>query len=728
LAAGGLGLLALAGGGGGGGGGDGGNGGGDGGGSDDPDTSAPQITSGATAEAIDENSGSDQVVYTAEATDDGPVTWSLEDEGDAAAFSIDADTGTVTLTDDPDFETKSSYTFTVVATDPDGNSSEQAVSLAINDLNEVGPSITSGATAAAIDENSGSDQVVYTAATDDGPVTWSLQAGGDAAAFSIDATTGEVALTEDPDFEAKSSYSFTVVATDGAGNRSAQAVSLAINNLDEVAPSVTSGATATAIDENSGAGQVVYTVTSTDDGDISTGSTTYSLGPGDDADDFSIDADTGAVTLTDDPDYETKSSYSFTVVATDAAGNSSEQAVSLAINDLDEAPATVDAIELTSAAGAQNGILNAGDTVSVTVTISETIDVDTSGGTPRIALNIGDNTVFADYASGSGSTSLIFEYTIQPGDTDSNGISIPPNSLEPNGGALTGTAGDAADLGHGAVPSNPSFVVDTTAPTLSSSTPEDDADDVPVDEDIVLNFSEDVQAGSGNITISNGSDTRVIDVTDDSQVTIDDDRVTIDPASDLQGDSTYDVQIDDGAFTDEAGNAYAGTSDLNFDTGVDTSIVVFDLVQGSSSDHSDRTFESDVSYDIYIRVDSDDAALSTEEDGPGTWGIWSGAANLGSDDRVILVGNGAAVQGPAGPVNQVSVDPTAVAWSTALALDAGVLQDRSFTRRTDILATDNTTLFDSSLPGDFLGGQGGQTNTMYFTNMPAGILTSQGLV
>ena len=70
-----------------------------------------------------------------------------------------------------------------------------------------------------------------------------------------------------------------MVATDAAGKASEHAVTLAINNLDEVAPTITSGATATAINENSGAGQVVYTVTSTDTGDISTGRLTYSLRP-----------------------------------------------------------------------------------------------------------------------------------------------------------------------------------------------------------------------------------------------------------------------------------------------------------------------------------------------------------------------------------------------------------------------------------------------------------------
>ena len=591
------------------------------------DEVAPSITSGGTATAIDENSGAGQVVYTATSTDSGDIStgstiYSLQAGGDAAAFSINANTGAVTLTGNPNFEAKSTYSFTVVATDAAGNSSQQLVSLGINNLDEVAPTITSGATATAIDENSGAGQVVYTATSTDsgdistGSTAYSLQAGGDAAAFSINASTGAVTLTGNPNFEAKSAYSFTVVATDAAGNSSQRAVSLAINNLDEVAPTITSGATATAIDENSGAGQVVYTTTSTDNGDISTGSTIYSLRPVNDFAAFSINASTGAVTLTGDPDFETDPSYSFTVLATDTAGNSSEQAVSLAINDIvDETGPTVTDVALTSAIGAQNDTLNAGDTARVTVTMSENTVVDTTGGTPRIELNVGGSTVFAGYVSGSGTTSLNFDYIVQPGDTDSNGISIQSDSLELNGGTLADTAGNAADLDHGSVGNDASFIVDTAAPTLSSSTPDDEDTGFQVNDDIVLSFSEDVQAGTGNIVISDGSDTRTIDITDGSQVSISGNDVTIDPATDLNANSTYNVQIASGVITDQAGNAYAGISDsgtLNFDTEIvaDTSIVVFDLIQDSSSDHSGRSFQSGVSYDIYIRVDSNDASLS----------------------------------------------------------------------------------------------------------------------
>src|SRR4029077_19115442 len=286
------------------------------------------------------------------------VTFSLGG-ADAALFSIDENTGEVTLVGDPNFEAKPSYSFTVLADDGVNTPTEQAVTLAINNLDEVAPTITSAATADAIDENSGAGQLVYTATATDSAdisagVTFSL-GGADAALFSIDENTGEVTLVGDPNFEAKPSYSFTVLADDGVNTPTEQAVTLAINNLDEVAPTITSAATADAIDENSGAGQLVYTATATDSADISAG-VTFSLG-GADAALFSIDENTGEVTLVGDPNFEAKPSYSFTVLADDGVNTPTEQAVTLAINNLDEvAPtitsaATADAIDENSGAG-----------------------------------------------------------------------------------------------------------------------------------------------------------------------------------------------------------------------------------------------------------------------------------------------------------------------------------------------------------------------------------------
>ena len=61
---------------------------------------------------------------------------------------------------------------------------------------------------------------------------------------------------------------------------------------------------AASVDENSGAGQVVYTATATDDADTSDG---FSFSLADDSLGFSIDADTGVVTTNADfsADFET---------------------------------------------------------------------------------------------------------------------------------------------------------------------------------------------------------------------------------------------------------------------------------------------------------------------------------------------------------------------------------------------------------------------------------------
>ncbi|MDM5059969.1 cadherin repeat domain-containing protein, partial [Aeromonas rivipollensis] len=377
----------------------------------DLDDLAPTITSGATASAIDENSGAGQLVYTVTSTDGGDVStgstsYSLKAGADAALLSIDAATGAVTLTGNPDHESKASYSFTVVATDAAGNASEQAVTLNINDLDEVAPTITSGATASAIDENSGAGQLVYTiTSTDNGDVStgstsYSLKAGADAALLSIDAATGAVTLTGNPDHESKASYSFTVVATDAAGNASEQTVTLNINDLDEVAPTITSAATASAINENSGAGQLVYTVTSTDNGDVSTGSTSYSLKAGADAALFSIDAATGAVTLIGNPDHENKPSYSFTVVVTDAAGNASEQAVTLNINDLDDLAPTITSGATASAIDENSG---AGQLV---YTITSTDNGDVSTGSTSYSLKAGADAALLSIDAATGAVTL----------------------------------------------------------------------------------------------------------------------------------------------------------------------------------------------------------------------------------------------------------------------------------------------------------------------------------
>jgi len=112
-----------------------------------------------------------------------------------------------------------------------------------------------------------------------------------------------------------------------------------------------------------------------------------------------------------------------------------------------------------------------------------------------------------------------------------------------------------------------------TAPTLISSTPADDAT-MDSDANIVLTFSEDVQAGTGDIIIKkdDGTPVKTIGVTNTDVVTFDGRTVTIDPTSDFVDGKGYYFEIASGVITDTATTpiAFAGISgqDLNFTTNI----------------------------------------------------------------------------------------------------------------------------------------------------------------
>ena len=103
---------------------------------------------------------------------------------------------------------------------------------------------------------------------------------------------------------------------------------------------------------------------------------------------------------------------------------------------------------------------------------------------------------------------------------------------------------------------------DTTAPTVLSTVPAADATNVDLDSDIVFTYSETVQAGSGNISLLDGTSTIAIAVTDTTQVTIAGAVVTIDLAADLAPNIQYAVSIPAGAFQDNAATPNAASTHL----------------------------------------------------------------------------------------------------------------------------------------------------------------------
>ena len=118
----------------------------------------------------------------------------------------------------------------------------------------------------------------------------------------------------------------------------------------------------------------------------------------------------------------------------------------------------------------------------------------------------------------------------------------------------------------------------TSAPTLSSSVPADNATGVAIDANIVLNFSESVDAESGNITIKKTSDNstvETIDVTGSKVTGSGSTQITINPSSNFDAETEYYVLIDATTFDDSDSGSYAGissTTALSFTTAEDATV------------------------------------------------------------------------------------------------------------------------------------------------------------
>lgn len=111
-----------------------------------------------------------------------------------------------------------------------------------------------------------------------------------------------------------------------------------------------------------------------------------------------------------------------------------------------------------------DGTYAAGNSLDFTINFNEAVTVNTSGGTPSLAITLNTGgTVNANYVSGSGSSALVFRYTVVAGNADADGVSVVSLSL--NGGALQDAAGNNATLALNSIGSTAGVLV--SAPVLA---------------------------------------------------------------------------------------------------------------------------------------------------------------------------------------------------------------------------------------------------------------------
>jgi hypothetical protein len=115
-----------------------------------------------------------------------------------------------------------------------------------------------------------------------------------------------------------------------------------------------------------------------------------------------------------------------------------------------------------SGSGISNGTgdLDAGKTVTLTLTMSEVVTV--AGGTPTFTLNDGGT---ATYVGGSGSAALTFSYIVATGQ---NTADLAVTGINLKGATVTDSAGNAANLSGALASLAGTLQIDTTAPSVLS--------------------------------------------------------------------------------------------------------------------------------------------------------------------------------------------------------------------------------------------------------------------
>lgn len=320
----------------------------------------------------------------------------------AANGTVVAGTAAGTFTYTPNAEFSGTDTFKVTVSDGKGGTAVQTVTVnvaAVNDAPTIDPTATRTLTVA---EDSGATEFFIDASDVDSPPASLVPSVSRAPANgTITSTAQGNFYTPNANFSGTDSFDITV--TDGAASVT-YTVNVTVTPVNDAPVFATPTATV-AIDENVPLPTLVYDANATD---VDDATLVYSLS-GADASFFNIDAVSGEVRFNVPPDFEAKAVYNFNVLATDAAGASGSQAVTVNINNLPDStsldvdndndpntPAPFDAsagdVAYSDAAGVANNALITGFTVGDTISV-DAAAADYSfanvGGDLQITLNNG---------------------------------------------------------------------------------------------------------------------------------------------------------------------------------------------------------------------------------------------------------------------------------------------------------------------------------------------------
>jgi len=286
--------------------------------------------------------------------DGGTGTDTASYSGNWSDYTITENAGTYTVVDNrtgsPDgTDTLTNIEFfrfadgTLSSNDVVSGTAPTDITVAGGSVNENSAAGTVVATLAAVDANAG-DTATYAITND--------PSGN----FEIVGNEVRVKAGATIDFETAQSHDITVEVTDSGGNTYSEILTLNVNDINEFSVGTVSdtNAGANSVNENSAIGTSVGIAAFASDAD-GTDTVTYSLS--DDAGGlFTIDANTGDVTVAGNLDFETAAQHSIEVTATSSDGSTTAQAFTVQVGDVNETPTDIQA-SLASSLGS-NMIIN----------------------------------------------------------------------------------------------------------------------------------------------------------------------------------------------------------------------------------------------------------------------------------------------------------------------------------------------------------------------------------
>lgn len=260
------------------------------------------------------------------------------------------------------------------------------------------------------------------------------------------------------------------------------------------------------------------------------------------------------------------SNRTITVTATDTNAGTANDTRTISIS-------TVPSI--TSVSVPFNGTYITGQNLDFTINFDENVIVNTTGGTPQLAITIGSTVRQATFVGGSGSSSLAFRYTVQNGDLDTDGIAV--GSLATNGGTMQNGAGTNANLTlnsignttnvlvDAVVPTNPVVTTPVTAVTVNAST--QTISGTHTENGVTVHaYADNDNNGTADNTTSLGSATVTGNAWSFSvNLTQNIDNNFVVQASDGAGNTSSDVDVP--TITDNAVVTWTGATDINWHTG-----------------------------------------------------------------------------------------------------------------------------------------------------------------